>query len=55
MWGSYEGHYNVFLFTHEARRKNTERLDMSYRMCVSDVRFIQKGIAINDNSYPKLG
>ena len=24
MRGNYEGHYNAFLFTHEARRKNTE-------------------------------
>ena len=27
--GNYQGHYNVFLFTHEARCKNTERPDVS--------------------------
>ena len=45
---NHEGHHNVFPFTHKARRKNTERPEVAWR-----IRLIYKSMATNDNSYPK--
>lgn len=55
MRGNYEGNYNGFPFTYEARRKNTERPGVSWWIVrqVSSFRLF-KGYSGNDNSYPNL-